>query len=193
MSTIPNTSIQLKDTTTITIRAARPEDAPAILAHARGVFVEEEFLLTTLDDFHMTDEQEATWIQANRDDPGNLVIVAEHEGRIIGMLNFHSEKRKRVMHHGELGMSVNKAWRGRGVGRALLLALIAWAEQHPALEKLTLQVFATNTRAIALYTSLGFVEEGRQARDVKLEPGEYVDVLLMGRFLKYDESSTIEN
>lgn len=81
-------------------------------------------------------------------------------------------------------MSVNRAWRDRGVGRALLLILIAWAEQHPALEKLCLQVFATNTRAIALYTSLGFREEGRQVRGVKMEAGEYRDVLLMGRFVK---------
>lgn len=52
------------------------------------------------------------------------------------------------------------------------------------LEKLCLQVFATNSRAIALYTSLGFVEEGRQVRDIKLETGDYIDVLMMGRFVK---------
>lgn len=184
MSTIPDTPVRLKDGITITIRTARPEDAPALLQHARGVFAEGEFLLSTLDDFRMTDEHEAVWVQANRDDPGNLVIVAENAGRIIGLLNFASEKRRRVRHHGELGMSVNKAWRDRGVGRALLQTLIAWAEQYPVLEKLTLQVFATNTRAIALYKSLGFQEEGRQVRDIKLESGEYVDVFLMARFVK---------
>ena len=67
---------------------------------------------------------------------------------------------------------------------ALLVALITWAEQHPVLEKVCLQVFATNTRAIALYTSLGFKEEGRQRRDVKLETGVYVDVFLMAKFVK---------
>src|SRR5438132_1330044 len=162
MSAIPDTTAQLKDGTTITIRSARPEDARHMLDHARAVFAEGEFLLSTLDDFRMTEEQEMAWLQANRDDPGNLVIVAEYEGQIIGMLNFHSEERKRVKHHGELGMSVNRAWRDRGVGRALLCTLIAWAEQHPVLEKLCLQVFATNTRAITLYRSLGFKEEGRQ-------------------------------
>jgi RimJ/RimL family protein N-acetyltransferase len=184
MASIPDTTIRLKDNTEITIRTARPDDARAILAHARACFAEEEFLLTTLDDFRMTDEQERIWLQANLDHPGDLVIVAEHAGRIIGMLNFNSEKRKRVVHHGELGMSVNKAWRGRGVGRAMLQTLIAWAERHPVLEKLTLQVFATNTRAIALYTALGFKEEGRQIRDVKLGPDNYVDVLIMGKFVK---------
>ncbi len=183
MSIIPATTAQTRNDGTIAIRTARPEDATAILDHVRAIFAEGEFVLSTLDDFHMTDEQETVWLQANRDDPGDLVIVAEHEGRIIGMLNFQSERRKRVRHHGELGMSVNRAWRDQGVGRALLLALIAWAEQHPVLEKLCLQVFATNSRAIALYTSLGFVEEGRQVRDIKMEAGDYVDVLMMARFV----------
>lgn len=184
MSSIPDTMIQTKNGSTITIRTARPEDAHAILEHARAVFAEKGFTLSTLADFHMTDEQEIAWLQANRADHGDLVIVAEHAGQIIGMLNFNSEKRRRARHHGELGMSVNKAWRDQGVGRALLQVLIAWAEQHPVLEKLCLQVFVTNSRAIALYRSLGFVEEGRQIRDIKLETGDYVDVLMMGRFVK---------
>jgi len=184
MSTIPNTTAQVKGGSTITMRTARPEDARAILEHARAIFAEGAFVLSTIEDFHMTEEQETAWIRANRADPGDLVIVAEYEGQIIGMLNFQSERRKRVRHHGELSMSVNRAWRDQGVGRTLLLTLIAWAEQHPVLEKLCLQVFATNTRAIALYTSLSFVEEGRQVRDIKLETGEYVDVLMMGRFVR---------
>jgi hypothetical protein len=57
MSTIPDTTVQLKDGSTITIRTARPEDARAVLEHARPIFAEEEFLLTTPDDFHMTEEQ----------------------------------------------------------------------------------------------------------------------------------------
>ncbi|SRR6266566_2854964 len=125
MSTIPDTTVQLKDGSTITIRTARPEDVRAVLEHARPIFAEEEFLLTMPDDFHMTEEQEEQWLQMNCDDPGKLVIVAESAGRIIGLLGFESEERKRVRHHGELGMSVNKAWRERSVGRALLLALIA--------------------------------------------------------------------
>ncbi|HEV2582278.1 MAG TPA: GNAT family N-acetyltransferase [Ktedonobacteraceae bacterium] len=184
MSAIPAAPVRLKDGSAITIRTARPRDASAMLALVRPIFAEGEFLLTTLDDFHMTEEREAEWLQMNLDTPGNLVIVAEAEGEMIGMLNFHSQHRRRVAHTGELGMSVHQAWRDRGVGRALLLVLLAWAEQHPLLEKVCLQVFATNTRAIALDTSLGFQEEGRQVRDIKLESGEYVDVFLMARFVK---------
>ena len=44
-------------------------------------------------------------------------------------------------------MSVNKAERNQGMGKALLEALIEWAEREPLLEKLRLEVFATNERA----------------------------------------------
>ena len=46
-----------------------------------------------------------------------------------------------------------------------------------------LAVFSTNAKAIALYGRLGFVEEGRRAKEIKFGPGEYVDEVLMGRFV----------
>jgi len=71
-----------------------------------------------------------------------------------------------------------------GIGRALLLALILWAQQQPAIEKLCLEVFTTNTRAITLYQALGFQEEGRLVKQIKLGTGIYVDTLRMARFVK---------
>ncbi|SRR5579871_6035192 len=59
MSTIPDTPVRLKDGSTITIRTARSQDAPAVLKLVRPIFAEREFLLTTLDEFQMTEEQEA--------------------------------------------------------------------------------------------------------------------------------------
>jgi len=182
MSKIAEKEFRLKDGQVVIIRTAFPADAAKLLKHVYAIFAEAEFTLSTLEDFHNTEEQEASWLQKNLDDPGKLVIVAEREGQIIGMLDFHNGERKRIAHLGELGMSVNYAWRKRGIGRALLSTLILWAQQHPFIEKVCLEVFATNTGAIALYTSLGFEEEGRLRKDIKLGPGAYVDTLRMARF-----------
>ncbi len=184
MSKIAEKAVRLKDGETVLIRTAFPADATQILKHVYAVFAEDGFTLSTLEDFHNTEEQEASWLQKNLDDPGKLVIVAEKEGQIIGMLDFHDGGRKRIAHLGELGMSVNYAWRNRGVGRALLSTLLLWTQQHPLIEKVCLEVFVTNTGAIALYTSLGFEEEGRLRREIKLGPGEYVDTLRMAQFVK---------
>ena len=66
----------------------------------------------------------------------------------------------------------------------MLQALIDWAKDNPLIEKIGLSVFANNVDAIRLYTGLGFAEEGRQPREIKLGPGEYVDNILMYRFTR---------
>ena len=71
----------------------------------------------------------------------------------------------------------------RGSGRRYSSALIGWAEVNPLIEKVGLSVFAANVDAIRLYQRLGFVEEGRQPRELKVGPGEYTDNVLMYKFV----------
>ena len=80
---------------------------------------------------------------------------------------------------GELGMLVDREWRGRGVGSALIQAAIAWARDQ-GLHKLSLEVFAHNTSAIALYRKCGFVEEGHRVKHYRRANGELWDSLIMG-------------
>ncbi len=54
------------------------------------------------------------------------------------------------------------------------------------IEKVTLAVFSNNQRAITAYERCRFQEEGRCPRDMKLAPGEYLDSVLMYRFVKLD-------
>ena len=70
----------------------------------------------------------------------------------------------------------------------MLQILIDWGKSNPTIEKLSLSVLATNCRAIKLYRRFGFVEEGRRINEVKLGPGQYVDDVLMYRFVSADES-----
>jgi RimJ/RimL family protein N-acetyltransferase len=102
-------------------------------------------------------------------------IVAAAGDQVVGMI--HTE----VSRHGfgELGMLVDREWRGRGVGSALLQATIDWA-RHQRLHKLSLEVFAHNTAAIALYRKCGFVEEGHRVKHYRRASGELWDSIVMG-------------
>jgi RimJ/RimL family protein N-acetyltransferase len=104
---------------------------------------------------------------------GTLVAVAD--GAIVGLLHLQASR------HGfaELGMAVARAWRGRGVGSALLAAGIEWARERD-LHKVTLAVFPHNTAAIALYEKFGFVEEGRRVKQFRRASGELWDAVEMG-------------
>ena len=83
---------------------------------------------------------------------------------------------------GELAMLVERGWRGRGVGSALVAAAIE-AARIKGLHKLSLDVFAHNAAAIALYHKFGFVEEGRRVAQYRRSSGELWDSIVMGLLL----------
>jgi ribosomal protein S18 acetylase RimI-like enzyme len=105
-------------------------------------------------------------------------LVAEAQGAIIGMI--HVEEGRFGV--GELAMLVERGWRGRGVGSALVAAAIE-ESRIKGLHKLSLDVFVHNTAAIALYQKFGFVEEGRRIAQYRRASGELWDSIVMGRLL----------
>lgn len=169
---------------TFRIRTAESSDAANILTHARAVMEEQYYTLTQPHELPFTEKQEADWIQGMVENPSSLIIVALVENEVVGMLDFSPGHRQRIAHTGEFGMSVSKAHRENGIGNALLTCLVDWATQHPIIEKICLKVHATNPRAIGLYRKHWFIEEGRQSKDLKYGPNEYVDSILMGRFVR---------
>lgn len=80
-------------------------------------------------------------------------------GEIRGHLDLHGGRLASEAHRAMLGMGVERGWRSKGHGRRLLEVAVAWA-QRSELAWLDLGVFAHNTRARALYASVGFVEVG---------------------------------
>lgn len=165
------------------LRTAVPEDTEQVYELARSVMEESEFVVTTPEEMSLTIEQERNWIQSHLEDPGKLMVVVEFFGTVIGMINFQNGTRKRLEHQGMFGMSVHRSWRDKGIGSVLLLALLEWACENSLIEKIGLEVFANNQRAIHLYTKLGFLEEGRRLNQVKIDDQEYIDLILMCKFV----------
>jgi RimJ/RimL family protein N-acetyltransferase len=107
---------------------------------------------------------------------GSVVAVAG--GRIVGMIHVEASRHG----FGEFGMLVDRDWRGRGVGSALVQAAVDRARGQ-GLHKLCLEVFPQNTAAIALYSKCGFTEEGRRVKQYRRASGELWDTIMMGRLL----------
>jgi ribosomal protein S18 acetylase RimI-like enzyme len=76
-------------------------------------------------------------------------------------------------------MGIIPGWRERGIGRRLIEATLAAADAAK-FSRVELTVNADNERAIRLYKSHGFVEEGRK-RSARFLEGQFQDVLVMGR------------
>jgi ribosomal protein S18 acetylase RimI-like enzyme len=86
-----------------------------------------------------------------------------------------------VAHVGELGILVDRRFRGQGVGTALLVAALEAARRQ--FETVKLSVFASNEGAQRLYRRVGFVEHGRLPRAIK-RGDRYHDEVLMHVDLK---------
>ncbi len=124
-----------------------------------------------------TPEQIGQWLQ-NRS-AANLALVATSGGRIVGQAGFQRFDGRRA-HAASLGMAVRDDVHGRGVGTALLAALIEAAERWHGIHRLELTVLTDNAPAIALYSRFGFVHEGTQ-RAAVLCDGVLVDTHSMAR------------
>ena len=102
-------------------------------------------------------------------------IVAVAGGQVVGMLHVAASRHG----FGEVGMCVDRDWRGRGVGSALMRSAIQLARGR-GLHKLCLEVFAHNAAGLSLYRGSGFVEEGRRVRQYRRSSGELWDSIIMG-------------
>lgn len=165
-----------------TIRNTTPDDAAAIIAIRRAVTLEGDCTLVEPDEMTLDEASERATIDSYILNKGWHHLVAEVDGKVVGYIEFRNGSLRRIAHSGSLSIYLDRAFRGTGIGSMLMERLLAWAEANPIIEKVTLAVFSTNERAIALYTKFGFVEEGRCPRDMKI--GEaYVDSVLMYRFV----------
>ena len=79
-------------------------------------------------------------------------------------------------------MLVDREWRGRGVGNALLAAAVDWARAAGA-HKVSLQMWPHNEAARRLYEKFGFEEEGYLRRHYRRRSGEIWDAVVMGLLL----------
>jgi putative acetyltransferase len=114
--------------------------------------------------------------------PGIHSVVAEIDGRVVGQLGLHVEQNPRRRHVGSIGMAVHDDFQGRGVGSALLTAILDLADRWLALRRIELTVYTDNAAAIGLYEKFGFVREGH-LRDYAFRDGDYVDAFFMARVL----------
>ncbi len=116
--------------------------------------------------------------------PNGKYVVALKENRIVGHALLDPMGLEAVNHVLRLTIAVHPGHEEIGIGEALMRHLIGWAEETSGVEKIELNVRATNIRAIRLYQKLGFFIEGRLKQRMKFADGTYVDDLEMGLFVK---------
>lgn len=122
----------------------------------------------------------AYFIESNiANDIPQFVAVCDNE--VIGWCDISPLKLEGFRHCGRLGMGVLKDYRRSGIGKQLITSTIEKAGKK-GLERIELEVFASNIPAIILYEKTGFKIEGIRKKARKID-GSYDDIVEMALFV----------
>jgi RimJ/RimL family protein N-acetyltransferase len=177
-------NFKTKDNKKFHIREAQEFDAEKLIDFTKIIFISSDQILTTIEEFNNSLEQQKGWIKTYSDNPTSTILLAELDGQIVGLLDFTTKKRKKISHTGEFGMSVHPDFQGKGIGNKLIETFLNWATEKSGIEKIILSVFASNEKAINLYKKFGFIEEGRHIKAIKQNDIEYIDLITMYKLIK---------
>lgn len=167
----------------IVMKTIQPDDIQEFYAFSKYIFYElNEYTIDTPEEFsHDIDIEKQRIEKFNL--PGNLLLGAFYDGQLIGVLDFNSNKRKRINHWGKFGISIHHDFQNRGIGTKMVRFLIEWAKQNEQTKMILLSVHANNERAIALYNKMGFVQCGYFKNCIREKDNSFTDSIDMVLYL----------
>ncbi len=175
-------AITLKDGSNITLRPLQKNDEKAFHAFFLAVPEPERMFIK-----HRVMDREviADWCR-NIDLGRNLPLLALLDGKIVADATLHQHLGGWKRHIGRVSVLVHPQFRGRGLARALVSAIVEVA-RNCGLEKVEAEFIGEQEAAIKLFALLGFGQLVRLHDHVKDMQSIKHDYVLMELVLKTDE------
>ncbi|MEI2299892.1 GNAT family N-acetyltransferase [Ensifer sp. MJa1] len=157
------------------IRAATEGDLPAICeiyndAVANTTAIWNETLVDV--------SNRAAWLKARADAGYPVLVAVSEDGDVVGYASFGDWRAfDGYRHTVEHSVYVHKDRRGGGIGRKLMIALVAEAERIGK-HVMVAAIESENAASIHLHAQLGFAETGRM-REVGTKFGHWLDLTFM--------------
>jgi aminoglycoside 6'-N-acetyltransferase len=120
----------------------------------------------------------AAVVRADLADDELTVYVIEHDGRVIGAIQWYAESDPDYR-HAALDVFLDPAVRGAGLGGDAIRTLARHLISEHGHHRLTIDPAAANTAAIRAYAKVGFRPVGIMRRYERAEDGRWHDALLM--------------
>ena len=157
-------TIRLRDGSQAMFRQPTPQDAAGMVQYMKTCYAQTPYLLHSPEDFQMTEEREAAFLEKVLQSEYDLMIVCEIDGEIAGncQLSFHNKPKTRHP--------------------AMFEEMIRLAKERDV-EQLELEVMEGNDRAIRLYEKFGFERFGVRPNAIHLKDGTRLRELLMVKVL----------
>ncbi|GAA3685957.1 N-acetyltransferase [Lentzea roselyniae] len=140
-----------------TVREARGDDWPQIWPIIQNVITQQETI--PYDPDMIEPDARRMWLL-----PAPARVVVAGDDQVLGTANMYANRGGPGNHVASGTLMVAEEARGRGVGRALTTDMIEWARRSGFAAIQFNAVVDTNTAAINIYESLGFVTLGTAPR-----------------------------
>lgn len=172
-------TITLKDGRECIIRNGTYEDGKAAMDNYILTHEQTDNLLAYADETDRTVEDESKWLDDMKNSPNEVQLLAFVDGYLTGMAVVNSlGRREKIRHRASLGISIDEAYWGLGIGKALMERCISCARKA-GYEQLELDVVAGNERALSMYRKFGFTEYGRHPYALKSRYSGYQELIFM--------------
>ncbi len=126
------------------------------------------------------EEHQATSIETTaarlHETPVSFTLGAFDADQLVGTATFMRNTARKERHKGRvLGVYVRVSHRRKGVGNALMAAILNKAKQDPSLEQIVLAVTIGYGDAASLYRRFGFESFGTEPNALKID-SQYADI-----------------
>ncbi len=114
----------------------------------------------------------------------DVLMFAEHEGKLVGMGGLFDYKGDKYKHNVSLGMLyVIPLYRRRGIGIELVKRRIDFIIARGGIKNILCEIFSSQTASLEIHKKLGFQVFGRM-KDYVYAEGEYYDSEFMQKQLE---------
>ena len=152
-------------------------DTRRLLSHINSLIGEHAYILTN-HPFNMKEEEAWQHVRASEIAAGDKMMVIAQDGEnVAGICEVKRGKGKEKYNMG-FSMSVDRRYRGHGIGKALMKRAIADGKRAWKPHKIFLFYEEGNEPARLLYESLGFCEVAR-LKGYMYHCGKFIDRILM--------------
>ena len=163
----------------IILRNAEVSDSENLIQYMKTTKAETPFLIREPNEFCLTLEQEAAFINRCINNERELMLIATINGEHIGNCSLMSVGTYRRYHHRcEVAIALYQKYCGIGIGKAMLETVLSVAKEF-GYEQAELEVIRDNDNPIKLYETLGFNEYGTFPDNMKYVDGTYADAVWM--------------
>jgi RimJ/RimL family protein N-acetyltransferase len=140
----------------VTLRAATVLDAPLLLEWRN----DPDAVRFSATGRGVTPAEHVDWLTARLADPGTRLWIADEDGETVGQVRVDL-----TYGIGTVSIGIAPDHRGRGIGSAVLQAMLVEIERDPRVHRLRAVAHAENTASRRTFERAGFQRRGRRDRD----------------------------